>query len=39
MIPILNFNQRQLMSDELLFKLKPFNWNEEFNFLETAKRF
>ena len=33
------FQPEAIDSDELLFKLKPFNWGEEFNFLEQRKGF
>ncbi len=33
------FNKEALNEDELLFKIKPFDWKEEFPFLETNKGF
>ena len=33
------FQPEAIDSDDLLFKLKPFNWKEEFNFLEQRNGF
>lgn len=33
------FQPEAIDDDELLFKLKPFNWKKEFNFLETQNGF
>lgn len=33
------FQPEAIDNDELLFKLKPFNWKEEFNFLERRNGF
>ena len=33
------FHPEAIENDELHFKLKPFNWGEEFNFLEQRKGF
>ena len=33
------FQPEAIENDELLFKLKPFNWKEEFNFLEQQNGF
>ena len=34
-----DFNKEALDEDELLFKIKPFDWKEEFPFLETSGGF